>query len=84
MPFSTQMGELLEDDEDDDDNNNNADSGGGGGGDNCSSSSSSTEKTIPLYWQSPEAALLFGFDEGADVYNGLEQLIEKSNQRRIL
>mmetsp|Transcript_383 Transcript_383/g.861 ORF Transcript_383/g.861 Transcript_383/m.861 type:complete len:956 (-) Transcript_383:398-3265(-) len=81
VPFSTQMGEFFEDDGDDeddedDDDNNNTDSGGGGGDSNNCSSGSSTEETIPLYWLSPEAALLFGFDHGADVYNGLEKLIE--------
>ena len=39
---------------------------------------SNVGSSLPLYWDSPEAAKLFGFSykNGDDVYTGLQQIIE--------
>ena len=49
---------------------------GGGGGDGRAGETNS-ESNISIYWESPEAAKLFGFSfvTGEDVYNGLEARI---------
>lgn len=76
VPFVTNVGRLEDennqvDDEDEDEDDDNNNSSGDIDGDN-----SSNNQTPNIIWQSPEAAALFGFDEGADVYNGLVQLVE--------
>lgn len=60
-------------DSDGEDEDNNSSSGGNGNSGICGVSG--INKDNP-YWQSSEAADLFGFDRGTDVYNGLKQLIE--------
>ena len=72
VPFITEMGRLEEEEEDEDDNGCREDGGGGGDGDGDEDSDGSSH----IYWESPEAALLFGFEKGADVRKGLEELIE--------
>ena len=52
---------------------------GGDGGSNISVDVVNIgEDRIPIYWESPEAAKLFGFnyEEGEDVYYGLKERVE--------
>lgn len=81
VPNVTEINVLdIDEDEDDnndeDANNNNSNSDDSGGTGDGEGDDSSSNKTPNIYWQSPEAALLFGFDEDADVYNGVQQIIK--------